>query len=195
MRLLAAAWEIFGCICNGGTLILGVNEREAAAKHVCVSASPHRISSQLNSHQIQVLIATPSMLVRLSPESFCKLDVVAAVGQDLQEHLADRWNSRTRVFWCCYGTPGLTIPSTMSRHVSRQPSILETGHSVANRGGQLALVRDPLPNTYLYILDDKKKQKPFGYVGSIWVGGIGVSNTFRGYDVNDYARNPFLNDK
>lgn len=63
--------------------------------------------------------------------------------------------------------------------------------------GKSLSIGTPIPNTSVYILDDQMRPLPIGEVGSMWVGGAGVS---RGYlnlpdkTAERYAKDPFVND-
>ncbi|EXU94675.1 AMP-binding enzyme [Metarhizium robertsii] len=180
-----AVWEIFGCLCNGGTLIIGSNEPEIAFR------------------EIQVLITTPMILSNYAPGQLPSLEVVAAVGEAVSDYLADLWAAHVGAFWNCYGSSETTIACIMSRHVRPDDFIpkycqygtFSAGCPVLTGRDGLAPIGSPIPNTYVYILDGNGRQRPVGLVGSIWVGGAGVCNDYVGYEPESYALNPFLDDE
>ncbi|KAH8892468.1 AMP-binding enzyme [Thozetella sp. PMI_491] len=93
------AWEILGCLCNGGTLIMrGSNW-----------------TSALN--QIDVMICTPSILSLKEPELFPNIKMVATAGERSWLALADKWASHGTYYNCC-GPTETTIVNTMHKHIA-----------------------------------------------------------------------------
>ena len=151
-----------------------------------------------------MLITTPTILCKYEPEQFHKLKTVASVGEPISKYLADKWAAHVGSFWNCYGSSESTMVSAMSRHDHSQ----NIGHDICKGGGlssgcPILMKRDgmtsigrPIPNSILYVLDDRRRrQQPIGYVGSIWVGGHGISNDYIGYSRRSYAVDPFLEKK
>ncbi|KAH7305941.1 AMP-binding enzyme [Stachybotrys elegans] len=97
-----AAWEMLGCLCNGGTLVLRGSDWEAALK------------------EIDVLICTPSILAKYQPKDFPKIKVVATAGEPSAQKLADAWATDKTYYNCC-GPTETTIVNTMHDHVPGQP--------------------------------------------------------------------------
>ncbi|KAL9942564.1 hypothetical protein ACHAO3_005188 [Verticillium nonalfalfae] len=97
-----AAWEMLGCLCNGGTLILrGSNWVQAL-------------------QQMDVLICTPSILAKYDPRDYPSIRVVATAGEPSSQRLADTWATHGRYYNCC-GPTETTIVNTMHAHVPGQP--------------------------------------------------------------------------
>ncbi|KAG9257212.1 putative NRPS-like enzyme [Emericellopsis atlantica] len=96
-----AAWEIFTCLCNGGTLVVRGSQWEPALE------------------QINVLICTPTILSKYHPTKFPKIRAVATAGEASSQNLADLWATHT-TYWNCCGPTETTIVNTMSRHVVGQ---------------------------------------------------------------------------
>ncbi|KAK7417327.1 hypothetical protein QQZ08_011670 [Neonectria magnoliae] len=93
-----AAWEIFACLCNGGTLVIrGANWAPTLQK-------------------INVLICTPTILSKIDPTQYPTIKTVATAGEPTTQTLADRWASRG-VYWNCCGPTETTIVNTMDKHV------------------------------------------------------------------------------
>ncbi|MGV9979481.1 amino acid adenylation domain-containing protein [Micromonospora wenchangensis] len=92
-----AAWEILGCLANGGTLL--VRDRDLTA----------------TAARADVLVATPSVLARIDPDRCAGVRVVAVAGEPCPRPLADRW-AAGRVFYNCCGPTETTIVNTMHRH-------------------------------------------------------------------------------
>ncbi|CAG9939501.1 unnamed protein product [Clonostachys rosea f. rosea IK726] len=97
-----AAWEMLGCLCNGGTLILRGSKWQSALS------------------QIDVLICTPSILAKYEPSEFPNIKVAATAGEPSSQKLADTWASAATYYNCC-GPTETTIVNTMHRHQPGQP--------------------------------------------------------------------------
>ncbi|KJZ71378.1 hypothetical protein HIM_09219 [Hirsutella minnesotensis 3608] len=97
-----AAWEIFACLCNGGTLVLRGSQWEPTIR------------------ELDVLICTPTILSKYQPVEYPKIKVVATAGEPTCQALADLW-ARHAVYWNCCGPTETTIVNTMSRHVVGMP--------------------------------------------------------------------------
>ncbi|WFE55351.1 amino acid adenylation domain-containing protein [Micromonospora sp. WMMD712] len=92
-----AAWEILGCLANGGTLL--VRDRDLTA----------------TAARADVVIATPSVLGRIDPDRCAGVRTVAVAGEPCPRPLADRW-AAGRAFYNCCGPTETTIVNTMHRH-------------------------------------------------------------------------------
>jgi len=118
---LVAAWEIFACLCNGGTLVIpGSGAHEEALEKVAGIASSLRSQADFRI-QLDVLICTPAFLSRYRPESYPILKRVAVVG-NASAALEAIWRPRT--CWSHYrpdvlGRSGYLIPPARS---TRRPS-------------------------------------------------------------------------
>ncbi|QUC16737.1 uncharacterized protein UV8b_00978 [Ustilaginoidea virens] len=96
-----AAWEIFSCLCNGGTLVIRGAKWEPTLR------------------QLDVLICTPTILSKYHPKSYPNIKVVATAGEPTSQGLADLWATHA-TYWNCCGPTETTIVNTMSRHVAGQ---------------------------------------------------------------------------
>ncbi|KAG8360258.1 hypothetical protein FVEN_g1908 [Fusarium venenatum] len=100
-----AAWEIFVCLCNGGTLVLRGSNWESTLQ------------------QIDVLICTPTILSRYHPTQFPRIKAVATAGEPTTKRLADLW-AEHGTYWNCCGPTETTIVNTMHKHtVGKELSI------------------------------------------------------------------------
>ncbi len=99
-----AAWEILGCIANGGTLLIRGKDIEETA---CLA---------------DVVIATPSILARLDMAQFASVKTVAVAGEPCPRPLADQWSGRCDFYNCC-GPTETTIVNTMSLHQRDNPQL------------------------------------------------------------------------
>ncbi|KAK2059679.1 AMP-binding enzyme [Colletotrichum caudatum] len=86
-----AAWEMLGCLCNGGTLVLRGSEWEP------------------------FLICTPSILAKYDPREYSNIRVAATAGEPSSQRLADLWAAHATYYNCC-GPTETTIVNTMHLH-------------------------------------------------------------------------------
>ena len=156
-----SAWEIWGALCNGASLIIrGKSIEDAVAK-------------------ADVVIATPSILDRISLESVLPIKAAAVAGEPCPRPLADKWADVCAFFNSC-GPTETTIINTAQRHFSES---------------ELLSIGSPTPNNSVYILDKDLKPCAIGEVGEMWAGGDCVS---LGYIANQqltderYKPDPFL---
>ncbi|CAM1508539.1 Fc.00g053870.m01.CDS01 [Cosmosporella sp. VM-42] len=106
-----AAWEIFACQCNGGTLVLRGPNWEPTLQ------------------EIDVLICTPTILSKYHPIQFPRIRTVATAGEPTTQALADLWASHG-TYWNCCGPTETTIVNTMHKHVMGEE--LSIGRPTAN---------------------------------------------------------------
>ncbi|RGP71640.1 non-ribosomal peptide synthetase [Fusarium longipes] len=100
-----AAWEIFVCLCNGGTLVLRGSNWDSTLQ------------------QIDVLICTPTILSKYHPTQFPRIKTVATAGEPTTRRLADLW-AEHGTYWNCCGPTETTIVNTMHKHtVGKELSI------------------------------------------------------------------------
>ncbi|KAI0030425.1 nonribosomal peptide synthetase 12 [Vararia minispora EC-137] len=141
-----AAWEILGALCNGATLcIRGKTSREWRALMKTVD----------------IVIATPSMMVPHQPTDYMNIEAVAVAGEPVPQGLADAWAANTKFFTSC-GPTEITIVNTLRLHLS---------------GTKVSIGR-PTPNNNVYILDESMRPVPVGEPGIMWAGGAGISKGY-----------------
>jgi D-alanine--poly(phosphoribitol) ligase subunit 1 len=92
-----AAWEILGCLANGGTLVIRDRNIDETVRRV------------------NVVIATPTVLSGVDPDRCDRMKVVAVAGEPCPRVLADRW-ARLCTFYNGCGPTETTIVNTMQRH-------------------------------------------------------------------------------
>jgi amino acid adenylation domain-containing protein len=97
-----AAWEILGCLANGGTLVIRGDDIAETVRRV------------------NVVIATPTILSRVDPAGCPDVRVVAVAGEPCPRALADRW-ARQAAFYNGCGPTEVTIVNTMQRHFTGAP--------------------------------------------------------------------------
>lgn len=155
-----AAWETLGCLANGGTLVIRGADIQATAENV------------------DVLIATPSILASLDASRCHNVQTVAVAGEPCPRPLADKWGAFCTFYNSC-GPTETTIINTAIQHQPDKPDLT---------------IGKPTPNNTVYILDDDLQPLPFGEKGEMWAGGDCVT---AGYLDNDdlnedrYRPDPF----
>ncbi|TFK40788.1 nonribosomal peptide synthetase 12 [Crucibulum laeve] len=160
-----AAWETLGSLCNGSTLCLrGKTSKEWRAVMKTVD----------------VVIATPSMLLPHDPSDYPNIKVVAVAGEPCPKALADSWGAGAKFYNSC-GPTEITIVNTMHLH----------------KPGEFLSIGKPTPNNNVYVLDEQMEPLPIGEAGVMWAGGAGIT---RGYvnlpdkTAERYRYDPFTND-
>lgn len=91
-----AAWEILGCLSNGGTLLIRGRDLEETVRRA------------------DVVIATPSILGSFDPEKCRNVQTVAVAGEPCPQSLAERWAEFATFYNSC-GPTEVTIVNTMHR--------------------------------------------------------------------------------
>ncbi len=156
-----AAWEILGCLSHGATLVIRGKSIEETVQDV------------------DVVIATPSILATIDVEKCLAVKCVAVAGEPCPRQLADKW-SRIANFYNSCGPTEVTIVNTMQLH---------------HAGKEKLSIGRPTPNNTVYILDADMNPCPIGEIGEMWAGGDCVS---LGYVNNEqlnlerYRPDPFL---
>lgn len=141
-----AAWEILGCMANGGTLVIRGK------------------SIQQTAEDVDVLIATPSILGGLDATRCGQVKTVAVAGEPCPRPLADLW-SRFCTFYNSCGPTETTIINTAIRHTPDKKDLT---------------IGTPTPNNTVYILDDAFEPIAFGEKGVMWAGGDCVTAGYIG---------------
>lgn len=129
---------------------------------------------------VEVVVATPSILLPHNPKDFPNVRVVATAGEPCPQSLADKWASQATFYNSC-GPTEITIVNTMHKHVPNTP--LSIGK--------------PTPNNTVYILDEYLRPVPFGVPGVMWAGGKGVSKGYLGLDeltAKRFLPDPYVSD-
>ncbi|WP_442266290.1 AMP-binding protein [Tenacibaculum sp. ZS6-P6] len=93
-----AAWEVLGCLGNGGTLLIRGKDIEETAK------------------QANVIIATPTILTTIDAEQCHEIKTVAVAGEPCPVILANTWSKKCDFYNCC-GPTETTIVNTMKKCV------------------------------------------------------------------------------
>lgn len=156
-----AAWEILGALSHGATLVIrGKDFTETAS-------------------QVDVLIATPSILSTIDAAQCHNVKVVAVAGEPCPQPLAEKWAAFCTFYNSC-GPTETTIVNTMQPYTP---------------GSERLTIGKPTPNNTVYILNEQMEPCAIGEIGEMWAGGDCVTT---GYLNNPeltnerYAPDPFL---
>ncbi|SDQ24536.1 AMP-binding protein [Pseudovibrio sp. Tun.PSC04-5.I4] len=155
-----AAWETLGALSNGATLVIrGKSIQETA-------------------EQVDVLIATPSILNSLDQDRCRQIQTAAVAGEPCPRPLADTWGSFCRFYNSC-GPTETTIINTAEPHFP---------------GKEVLSIGRPTPNNTVYVLDENLRPVPIGKKGEMWAGGECVTAGYlanKGLTADRYRSDPF----
>lgn len=162
--------EIFVTLCSGGTLYLLPEEKIKA---------PEEIVRLMKRERINAAMMTPSLLRALPNEELPDLKTIESGGEVCSAELAARWG-RGRKMFNAYGPTETTVCVS--------EALCDAGETEDPPIGR------PIPNTRLYVLDERMRPVPPGVPGELYIGGVGVG---RGYlnrpdlTAERFVRNPF----
>jgi amino acid adenylation domain-containing protein len=167
--------ETVMALLNGGTLSILQPE----------DVQPERLVECLNQKQINVLVATPSLLTHLDVAAIEHPDelAVVSVGEACSKELASTWMHHSH-FMNGYGPTEYTVYSH-----------LWEAHPAAVAQHERMPIGKAMHNTRTYILDSQLRPLPIGAVGEIYLSGEG---TARGYlhwpqiTAERFIPNPFV---
>lgn len=106
-----AAWEIWACLCNGGSLTI----------------RSHSIAESVQN--AEVIIATPSILANINPENCPRVQTAIVAGEPCPECLALKWSTHCEFYNAC-GPTETTIVNTAICYRANKP--LSIGVPTAN---------------------------------------------------------------
>ncbi|MFN4951541.1 MAG: non-ribosomal peptide synthetase, partial [Flavobacteriales bacterium] len=124
----------------------------------------------LNEEEVTSIHAVPGLLNLLVEDGFYekhyykKLKRAVSAGEPLPESLLEKWHSKIRTPLFNYYGPTET-------------SVYVLGYQT-KQGDDVIHIGKPLPNTQAYLLDSRQSLVPYGSVGEICIGGVGLA---RGY--------------
>ncbi|MEU5583443.1 non-ribosomal peptide synthetase, partial [Streptomyces huasconensis] len=147
--------EVFLPLLSGATVLIAGRD---------IVRDPSELAGLLRTAGVTVMQATPSLwrtLLDTAPNAADGLRVLVG-GEALDDTLAARLTDRALSVRNMYGPTETTVWSTSAPVVPGEPVVV---------GG-------PLWNTRVYVLDGGLGVVPFGVVGELYVGGVGVG---RGY--------------
>lgn len=149
--------EFFLPLASGGTL--AILPRAAAGQG-------DRLRSEVERVGATVMLATPAtwqLLVNAGWKGSRQMRAISG-GESIAPALARFLAEHTRGFWNHYGPTETTIAATSYR-VNGTEARIPIGKA--------------LPNTRLYVLDEKQNPVECGAVGELYIGGLGVARGYR----------------
>lgn len=158
-----AAWEVLGSLMHGATLVIRGKDIEETVR------------------QVDIVIATPSILASLNADQCRQVCMVAVAGEPCPRTLADKWSEFASFYNSC-GPTEVTIVNTMHLYLPASEQF--------NIGS-------PTPNNTVYILDENLQPCAIGEVGEMWGGGDCVTAGYlNSPDLNRerYVLDPFIGD-
>jgi amino acid adenylation domain-containing protein len=147
------------------------------------ATDPFRVRALLESHDVTVMQATPTMWRALLKAGWKPATARLRAwcgGEAMDTGLSEALLDRTSELWNLYGPTETTIWST--------------AHRVA-RGDAPVPIGRPIANTQCYVLDDRLQPVPDGVRGELFIGGAGVSPGYVGHaqEQNErFLENPFV---
>ncbi len=167
----ASVWEMVMALATGGALFLGPRETMQGPELV----------QFLQQHGITHATLPPAVLAALSAEhSLPALQTIVTGGEACPLDVVRRWGSE-KALYDFYGPSEVTIAST--------------GTLCRADFEQAPPIGRPILNTQVYLLDEQLRPVPFGCIGEIYLGGVGVT---RGYlnrpdlTAERFIPNPFV---
>ncbi|WP_405896618.1 amino acid adenylation domain-containing protein [Streptomyces sp. NBC_00727] len=174
----ASVWELYGALLHGGRVVVA---------EPAVTRDPEALTALVEAERATMLTLSPTAF-----EGFREASLQAGHAFAGLRHLV----------LCAEALSFASLARWFDRYGDEQPRLSNmygitetTVHSsfyplaAADAAGTRRLIGRPLPDTALYVLDERDRLAPFGVPGEICVGGPGVS---AGYlVVPEGARDPF----
>lgn len=159
----ASVFETVLALCSGATLVV-------APPGILVGDELERF---LDASGIDSIVIPPSILTTMQTEACTSLRLICVAGESCPADLAERF-SAGRAFWNLYGPTETTIWATYGR---------------TPVGAKISIGR-PIPNLRAMVIDSLSRIVPFGMVGELCVGGVGLA---RGYlNLDSLTRERFV---
>ncbi|WP_425390980.1 amino acid adenylation domain-containing protein [Ekhidna sp.] len=149
----ASVWEIFGALSVGASLaIVSADTRKDAIQ----------LGKYLEDQRITSAILPPALLALLEKRDLVDLRTLVVGGEACTLDVMTAW-SAGRQFINAYGPTECTV--CVSMHEFKEGSLSTD-------------IGRPADNTSFYVLDSNLQPVPAGFVGELYIGGVGVA---RGY--------------
>jgi hypothetical protein len=116
----------------------------------------------LRDHAVTTVTLPPLILAMLRDEDLPDVRTIVAAGDACSADIVARW-SRGRVFLNAYGPTEATVCATVDDY---------------HGGERKPAIGRPIPNTQVYVLDERLQPVPVGVTGELHIGGVGLA---RGY--------------
>ncbi|MGD2089810.1 MAG: amino acid adenylation domain-containing protein [Candidatus Aminicenantes bacterium] len=173
-----SVWEMYGALLYGGRLLIVPHH---------VSRDPGELLNMIIEKDVTILCLTPSAFNMLAEEMKgsvreTSLHYIILAGEALRPYKLKEWYPYYKQIKLinAYGITETTVYSTY-----KEITGYEIKHNICSIGS-------PLPNNYMYVLDENMVLCPIGVLGEIYIGGRGVG---RGYFKNqELTNNKFLQD-
>lgn len=150
----ASVWELVMALCSGATLCLATQETLASAP---------ALLRLLREQSISIVTLPPSLLAVLPPEELPALTTVIAAGERCARELVARWG-RGRRFFNAYGPTETTVCASIALCNPDDPRDPPIGQ--------------PIANTRLFVLDERRQPVPAGTPGELYIAGVGVARAY-----------------
>lgn len=162
-----AAVEIFWPLLTGGTVALLPPEYHK---------DPSQILNYAVRYNVSLLQFVPSMLQmvlqQISPlqkEQLTRLRVVVSSGEALKQQTVNEFYLKM---------PGKLFNTWGATEVSIDSTCFSCHPSSSINGGDVVSIGTPIDNNQIYILDDQLMPVPYGVIGDLYIGGIGLANGY-----------------
>jgi len=154
----ASAWDIYCALLNGATLYLPKDG---------IHTKAGELASYLLEHKINMATLTPGILSQLPDGNlFQNLKTLVVIGERCQKKTMNEW-AMNRILMNGYGPTEATIATSLA---------------IYDRTKSEICIGKPFYNYQVHILDDQKRPVGIGFVGEMWISGVGVA---RGYLNNE----------
>jgi amino acid adenylation domain-containing protein len=167
----ASIYEIVMTLCAGATLY--IDSKEALLPG-------DTLSEYLQAREITHVTLPPTALAVMPLVPLPQLQTIIVAGEACPQELIARW-ATGRNFFNAYGPTEGTVCATVSEPLD---------------GSKPAPIGKPIPNTKVYILDDRLQLVPVGVPGELYIAGVGIA---RGYlnrpdlTAEKFISNPYSN--
>ncbi|MFC4859233.1 amino acid adenylation domain-containing protein [Actinophytocola glycyrrhizae] len=166
----ASVWEIYGCLCYAGTLVIASEEERRDPAQQVALMGRHRVTSLTISPTAfegfgRAVADRPAVVPRLNRIILC----AEPLSVPSVENWFERWGAEQPTLLNMYGITECTVHSTVER---LRPMTSE--HRIRIGAG--------LPDTPIFVVDDRLRPVPDGVPGELLVGGDGVALGYVGPD-------------
>lgn len=165
----ASIWEIFPTILTGATLYIVPDE---------VRLDPDLLASFITDFEVNSVFISPALLVRMKKQ-LPSVKVLSVGGESTPGPVVNKW-SKNRIFINVYGPTESTVYSSCS--------VLTEGICSNDIG-------TPISGVSYYILDDRLYLLPDGVPGTLYIGGLQLTNGYIKRDelnAEKFVMNPYV---
>jgi amino acid adenylation domain-containing protein len=159
----AAVSETWVSLATGATLIVATTQDRN---------DPHRLTTLIRRHQVQVATLPPSLLALLTPTDLTTLTTLISAGEELPTALARTWAAQHRLL-NAYGPTETSVCATIATIQPVEP--VEPATSTA----PVLPIGTPIANTRVYVLDANLRPVPVGVSGDLFIAGLALARGYR----------------